>query len=117
MSQQIPEHLAVQQAAQASATMQYVGKSGKAYITLVSVETLALIAAAFAVLGSAGSQRDPSELRFVAVLSVYVTVGFFYFAFDSIVKENVFQFWYVLACMRIVLVYVLALLLRISMVC
>jgi len=65
-------------------------KSGKAYVVLAILETLALIfVCAFAIHEAQGKDK---QLRFTAILGVYSSIAFLYFAWDSVAKENAFQY-------------------------
>lgn len=65
------------------------------YLVLVVAESFAIIGSAIGALDEADENDNASGIRYVAILSIYVTVGCLVFAVDSVVTENVFQFWYV----------------------
>jgi len=66
----------------------------QAYAALGGLESAGLIALSIVVLVHSADESEPRMIRFLAILSIYVTVGFLYFALDSILLENIFQFTY-----------------------
>ncbi len=64
---------------------------GKAYLTVATLESLALVV--ICILGLANAKNEPPILQFMSILGLWTTFLFIYFSWDSVHKENVFQFW------------------------
>eukprot|EP01083_Nonionella_stella_P151152 482591_1 len=67
---------------------------GKAYLALVTIESLCLTTIAVIILATKASVDEPDSraVNFYSVTAIYVTACQVYFSFASIFKENVFQF-------------------------
>jgi len=70
-----------------------VASIGRFFLFLVTLEVLFLVAIAIFTLAESASSAQEQQIIYVAVLAIYISCGFFFFAYDSILKENVFQFW------------------------
>ena len=66
---------------------------GKVFLVAGAAESLALLSIACLTLYHSHTHSEPEEVDYIALLSIYVIIGFLYFAWDSIASENVFQFW------------------------
>jgi len=67
---------------------------GKLYVTLVSIECLCLVAVCgLSVLFSDEEEGKKNEIFNISVACIFATLGFLFFALDSILLENIFQFW------------------------
>jgi hypothetical protein len=63
----------------------------KVYASLVIFECLALVGLATSAMWF--SDNEPTSVLYVAIICIFATLGFLYFALDAILLENIFQFW------------------------
>lgn len=73
----------------------------KAFLALVFMECVFLLVVC--ILGLVG-EHDKEE-GVASVLCMLMIVGFFYFSLDSIIKENIFQFWVSMVTHTLIFIY------------
>jgi hypothetical protein len=64
---------------------------GRLYLAIATLESIAMIAAG--ILGIVNHAREPEVMMYMCVLCIYTALIFVYFTWDSVIRENVFQYW------------------------
>lgn len=80
-------------------------RASKAYALLATIEALGLVGICVAAL--VFGQDEPDDVRYVAITAIAATLGFLYFALDSILLENQFQFWASIVCHLLIDLFVI----------
>jgi len=78
-----------------------VSAVGKAFVGFVVTEIICLIGLFISMLNS----TDDSDTIYTAISSIATTLGFLYFALDSILLENIFQFAVSIVCHILISIY------------